>query len=59
MTHTPPHPYWCDYCGEKSSFVMPGCEIPHTEECERYGEDAMQVYQNAVNFCKETGLKIK
>ena len=53
------HPYWCDECHGKAAFTIPGCDIDHTEECSRAGEDAMAVYRAAVDYCTKTGESIK
>jgi hypothetical protein len=54
----PPHPYWCDHCGQNAGFRIPGCEIDHAKGCPRKGENAMKVYQRAVAWCKATGKSI-
>lgn len=54
----PPHPYWCDDCGAKAPFTIPGWPIDHTEDCSRFGEDARQVYLDAVEYVTTTGESI-
>ncbi len=54
----PPHPYWCDDCGQKAPFTIPGCPIEHSRDCERYNEKPMSVYEKAVNYCRTTGKPI-
>lgn len=52
------HPYWCDHCGGKAAFTIPGCPIDHTRSCERHGEDATVVYRAAVEYVRRTGKGI-
>jgi hypothetical protein len=54
----PPHPFWCDGCGHHASFSIRGCPIDHYDDCYRYGEDPLQVYQQAVRYCEVTGKVI-
>lgn len=56
---TPVHPFWCDDCGGKAGFTIPGCPVDHAPDCPRFGEDPMQVYVTAVKFCRETGEVIR
>jgi hypothetical protein len=58
IEETPLHPYWCDDCGNKSAFTIPGCEIDHDANCPRTNEDAMEVYRKAVDYCQRTGKGI-
>jgi hypothetical protein len=51
----PPHPFWCDDCGERAGFRIKGCPIPHRADCPRHGEEAEQVFNNAVAWCRVTG----
>lgn len=53
------HPYWCDDCGGKSPFAIPGSPIDHSPDCSRHGEDAMEVYKQAVEYVKATGKAIR
>lgn len=55
----PPHPYWCDDCGGKAPFTIPGCPIEHSSDCPRHGEDAMEVYKAAVESVRRTGKAIE
>jgi hypothetical protein len=55
----PNHPYWCDDCGGKAPFTIPGCEIDHDKGCPRENEDAMAVFRAAAEYCKTTGKAIK
>ena len=41
------HPFYCDDCGNKAPFTIAGCPIEHDADCPRFGEDAMQVYEQA------------
>lgn len=52
------HPYWCDSCGEKSPFTIPGSPVEHEADCERHGEDPVAVYRAAVEYCRKTGKGI-
>lgn len=52
------HPYWCDDCGRKAPFTIPGCPIDHEKDCPRFGEDAMQIYREAVDHVRVTGEAI-
>jgi hypothetical protein len=54
----PVHPFWCDECGAKAPFTIKGCDIPHDSDCHRRGEDAMGVWEAAVDWCKATGESI-
>lgn len=54
----PVHPFWCDDCGAKAPFTINGCGIPHPVDCSRHGEDAISVFQAAVEWCKATGRSI-
>jgi hypothetical protein len=54
----PKHPYWCDECGAKAGFTIRGCPIDHKADCSRHGEDAEQVYRDAVAYVKTTGKAI-
>lgn len=54
----PPHPFWCDYCGQKAPFTIRGCEVPHADDCPRRNENAEAIYQAAVDWCRETGETI-
>lgn len=54
----PYHPYWCDECGHKAPFTIPGCPIEHSKECPREGEDAMRVYNEAKQYVQATGEPI-
>jgi len=54
----PPHPYWCDDCGQHAPFRMPFCPIPHVEGCTREGEDAMDIYYQALAYVQATGQEI-
>ncbi len=54
----PPHPFWCNTCGHHSSFRIGGCPIDHDDDCPRAGEDATEVYRQAVRWCEVTGKSI-
>lgn len=58
MSKIPAHPYFCDECGAKAGFRIPGCPIKHDHECSRFGEEAMKVYFAAMKWCRETGKVI-
>jgi hypothetical protein len=51
----PPHPFWCDGCGERSPFKIKGSRIPHDEYCDRFGEDAVVAWEKAAEWCRRTG----
>ena len=54
----PPHPYWCDECGQKAPFTIPETPVEHQEWCSRYGEDAVKVFADARDWCIATGKSI-
>lgn len=58
MSERPPHPYWCDDCEQRAPFAIPGCPIPHTEGCSRADEDPLDVYKEAVAWCRRTHQSI-
>ena len=54
----PPHPFWCEHCGAHAAFRIGGCPIPHAPDCVRAGEDAQEVYAQAVAYVVRTGEAI-
>jgi hypothetical protein len=57
-TTIPPHPYFCDDCGGRAPFTIPGCPIAHARLCPRHAEDPMAVYERAKAYCQRTGKAI-
>jgi hypothetical protein len=57
-TPPPPHPYWCEACGQHAPFRVTMGAIPHTDGCPRQGEAWLQVYSRAVEWVLQTGEAI-
>jgi uncharacterized protein YlaI len=55
LASRPPHPFWCDDCGARAGFKIPGAPIPHFSGCPREDEDPEAAHDAAVAWCLETG----
>lgn len=52
------HPFWCDECGAKAPFTIPGWPIEHESWCSFKDEDPEERWEKAKEYCLRTGKTI-